>query len=244
MNSITKKTITIGATTLLLSNYIGVPTEVMSLENPQIIIRVGEYQNKPGKRLDNVSSDFEIDCPVRYENGVYSVREYDMNYKVANAIVKYLESQGVNVLLQDTKDKSEDLNGAGRKAKSYNPDIYLSIHHNYYNEDSEGYFLMYNQGDTQSEKYAKNISNALTSNPMLVPQRQNQANSGYIGELNQKPGDINLLAEMGFFSNPTECKKCVNDEQVDFIARTMGNELIQILNEINNSKGEMQLWQI
>jgi N-acetylmuramoyl-L-alanine amidase len=103
---------------------------------------------------------------------------------------------------------------------------------------------MYNQGDTQSEKYAKNISNALTSNPMLVPQRQNQANSGYIGELNQKPGDINLLAEMGFFSNPTECKKCVNDEQVDFIARTMGNELIQILNEINNSKGEMQLWQI
>ena len=110
MNSITKKTITIGATTLLLSSYIGVPTEVMSLENPQIIIRVGEYQNKPGKRLDNVSSDFEIDCPVRYENGVYSVREYDMNYKVANPIVKYLESQGVNVLLQDTKDKSEDLN--------------------------------------------------------------------------------------------------------------------------------------
>ena len=42
MNSITKKTITIGATTLLLSSYIGVPTEVMSLENPQIIIRVGE----------------------------------------------------------------------------------------------------------------------------------------------------------------------------------------------------------
>ena len=38
MNSITKKTITIGATTLLLSNYIGVPTEVMSLENPQIHI--------------------------------------------------------------------------------------------------------------------------------------------------------------------------------------------------------------
>ena len=242
MNSITKKTITIGATTLLLSNYIGVPTEVMSLENPQIIIRVGEYQNKPGKRLNNVSSDFEIDCPVRYENGVYSVREYDMNYKVANAIVKYLESQGVNVLLQDTKDKSEDLNSAGHKAKSYNPKIYMSIHHNSYNESSSGYFIMHNEGDVKSEKYAKNISNALTSNPMLIPQRENRVNDGYIGELNQNPGEINLLAELGFFSNPNECKKCVNDEQVKFVAKTIGDELIKTLKEINN-KGDIT-WNI
>ena len=242
MNSITKKTITIGATTLLLSSYIDVPTEVMSLENPQIIIRVGEYQNKSGKRLDNISSDFDIDCPIRYENGVYSIREYDMNYKVANAVVEYLKSQGINVLLQDTKDKSEDLNSAGRKAKSYNPKIYMSIHHNSYNESSSGYFIMYNEGDIKSEKYAKNISNALTSNPMLIPQRENRVNDGYIGELNQEPGEINLLAELGFFSNPSECKKCVNNEQVKFIAKTIGDELIKTLNEINN-KGDI-IWNI
>lgn len=233
MNSITKKTITIGATTLLLSNYIGVPTEVMSLENPQIIIRVGEYQNKPGKRLDNVPSNFEIDCPVRYENGVYSVREYDMNYKVANAIVKYLESQGVNVVLQDTQNKSQDLNSAGRKAKSLNPDIYLSIHHNSYTENSSGYFFMSNVGDTKSAQCAKRLSNAMSDNPMLIPQMENRRNvNNYIGELNQKPGKINMLGEFGFFSNPNEVKKCASDEQVEYIAKQLGNELIKILKEV------------
>ena len=231
MNKTIKKTLTIGATTLMISNYI---TTSAALDGVDIIIRVGEYQDKVGKRLDNISSDFDIGCPIRYENGIYSVREYDMNYKVANEVVKYLKSKGVNVVLQDTKDKSEDLNRAGRKAKSYNPSIYLSIHHNSFNENSSGYFMMYNQGDIQSEKYAKNISNALSSNPMLIPQKQNRPNDGYIGELNQCPGDINLLAELGFFSNPSECKKCVNDEQVKFIAETMGSQLIQILNEINN----------
>lgn len=237
-----KKTLIVGTTTLMIGNYINTPTIINALDGVDIIVRVGEYQNKSGKRLDNISSDFDIDCPIRYENGVYSVREYDMNYKVANAVVEYLKSQGINVLLQDTKDKSEDLNGAGRKAKSYNPKIYMSIHHNFYNESSSGYFIMHNEGDVKSEKYAKNISNALTSNPMLIPQRENRVNDGYIGELNQSPGEINLLAELGFFSNPNECKKCVNDEQVKFVAKTIGDELIKTLNEINN-KGDIT-WNI
>ena len=66
MNKTIKKTLTIGATTLMISNYM---TTSIALENPQIIVRVGEYQNKSGKRLDNISSDFDIDCPIRYENG-------------------------------------------------------------------------------------------------------------------------------------------------------------------------------
>ena len=101
---------------------------------------------------------------------------------------------------------------------------------------------MHNEGDVKSEKYAKNISNALTSNPMLIPQRENRVNDGYIGELNQNPGEINLLVELGFFSNPNECKRCVNDEQVKFVAKTIGDELIKTLKEINN-KGDIT-WNI
>lgn len=98
-----------------------VPIKSYALESTKtqadIVIRVGEYENKPGKRLDNVSSDFDIDVPIREENGVYSVREYDFNYKVANAIVKYLESQGVNVILQPTESKKQDLNASRKNSK-------------------------------------------------------------------------------------------------------------------------------
>ena len=235
MGSSVKKVIVIGGVALMVGATL--PQQINALEctnmDTDIVIRVGEYPNKPGKRLDNVDKNFDIDVPIRYDNGRYCVQEYDLNYKVANAIVKYLESQGVNVVLQDTQNKSQDLNSAGRKAKSLNPDIYLSIHHNSYTENSSGYFFMTN-GDNQSSQYAKRLSNAMSDNPMLIPQMSNRCNDGYIGELNQKPAKVNILGEFGFFSNPNEVKKCASNEQVDYIARELGDELIKILSELNN----------
>ena len=235
MKKSVKKVIVVGGVALMVGATL--PQQINALEctnmDTDIVIRVGEYPNKPGKRLDNVDKNFDIDVPIRYDNGRYCIQEYDLNYKVANAIVKYLESQGVNVVLQDTQNKSQDLNSAGRKAKSLNPDIYLSIHHNSYTENSSGYFFMSNVGDTKSAECAKRLSNAMSDNPMLIPQMENRRNvNNYIGELNQKPGKINMLGEFGFFSNPNEVKKCASDEQVEYIAKQLGNELIKILKEV------------
>ena len=235
MKKSVKKVIVVGGVALMVGATL--PQQINALEctnmDTDIVIRVGEYPNKPGKRLDNVDKNFDIDVPIRYDNGRYCIQEYDLNYKVANAIVKYLESQGVNVVLQDTQNKSQDLNSAGRKAKSLNPDIYLSIHHNSYTENSSGYFFMSNVGDTKSAECAKRLSNAMSDNPMLIPQMENRRNvNNYIGELNQKPAKINMLGEFGFFSNPNEVKKCASDEQVEYIAKQLGNELIKILKEV------------
>ena len=235
MKNSTKKVIVVGGVALMVGATL--PQNINAMEctkmDTDIVIRVGEYPNKPGKRLDNVHEDFDIGVPVRYDNGRYCVQEYDLNYKVANAIVKYLESQGVNVVLQDTQNKSQDLNSAGRRAKSLNPDIYLSIHHNSYQENSSGYFFMSNVGDTQSSKYAKRLSNAMSSNPMLIPQMENRSNvNGYIGELSVKPAQISILGEFGFFSNKSEIVKCASDEQVEYIGKAIGDELIKILKEL------------
>lgn len=235
MKKSVKKVIVVGGVALMVGATL--PQQINALEctnmDTDIVIRVGEYPNKPGKRLDNVDKNFDIDVPIRYDNGRYCIQEYDLNYKVANAIVKYLESQGVNVVLQDTQNKSQDLNSAGRKAKSLNPDIYLSIHHNSYTENSSGYFFMSNVGDTKSAQCAKRLSNAMSDNPMLIPQMENRRNvNNYIGELNQRPAKINMLGEFGFFSNPNEVKKCASDEQVEYIAKQLGNELIKILKEV------------
>lgn len=238
MKQTIKKTMVIGGITLILSGTIP-QNNAYALENTNtnadIVVRVGEYLNKSGKRLELQDGNFDIDVPIRYEDGKYSVREYDLNYKLANAIVKYLETQGVNVILQDTEGKSQDLNAAGRMAKSHNPKVYFSVHHNSYKEDSSGYFFMSNVGDTKSSQYAKKLSNSMTDNPMLIPQMENRGNvDNYIGELSVKPAEVNILGEFGFFSNPDEIKKCASDEQVEYIAKQLGNQLIEILKEINN----------
>lgn len=235
MKSIIKKTMAVGGISLILGGQLISPTTINALDGADVVIRIGEFQNKSGKRLVGIDENFDIDCPIRYDKETgYHIQEYDLNKKLAKKIYNYLHSQGVNVILQDTKGKSEDLGSAGRKAKSYNPKIYLSCHHNSYNSNSSGYLFVTNN-DAQSKKYAKQISNALSSNPMLLEARENQINYGNISELSVEPADINIIFEAGFaLSNKEEAKKCASNEQVDYIARELGDELIKILSELNN----------
>lgn len=203
----------------------------------QIVIRPGEYPNKPGKRLTGINVDYDINCPIRWDRETgYHIQEYDLNYLISVKIVNYLEQKGVNVVLLETENKSQDLGSAAKRAKQYNPQIYLSIHNNSYRNTDEGYFMMTNPDDQKSSEVAINMSNALTSNPMLIPKKDNRYNTGYISEMNRKPGsEINLLMELSFaLSNPEEAKKVVNEQQLDFYAKTIGDELIKTLNQLNN----------
>jgi N-acetylmuramoyl-L-alanine amidase len=66
----------------------------------------------------------------------------------------------------------------------------------------------------------------------MIPQRDNIINNGYIGELNEKPGTINILAELGFFSNPNEAQILSSDDYVNYMAKHMGDEIIKILESV------------
>ena len=240
MNKKTKKIIATSGVILTLGTNI---PNVNALEttqtnsNAQIVIRPGEYPNKPGKRLTGIDANFDINCPIRWDKQTgYHIQEYDLNYLISVRIVNYLQQKGVNVVLLETNGKSEDLGSAAKRAKQYNPQIYLSIHNNSYRNTDEGYFIMTNPDDKKSSEFAIDMSNALTSNPMLIPKKDNRYNTGYISEMNKKPGsEINLLMEMSFaLSNPNEAKKVVNEQQLDFYAKTIGDELIKTLNQLNN----------
>ena len=129
------------------------------------------------------------------------IRIPDINMKLAKAIATKLDSKyGVNVNLQYSTDKTTDLNAAGRIAAKCNPKIYLSVHHNAYDDNSTGYFFMTNEGDSKSAQVAKNLSNSIANNG-YVPQRSNRINNGYIGEMNQVKanGRISILGEFGLF---------------------------------------------
>lgn len=201
----------------------------------EVIIRVGEYKGKAGKRiyLNDHNVKIPYDIPIRNDNdgrGDY-VHEVDINIKEGVALVAKLKSMGVDAKLQVASDKSEDLNAAGRKANKSNPYLYISIHHNSYDENSTGYFAMYNPGNAQSQAVADRLSNAIQNN-RRVPQRASRANTGYIGEMNVIHGTTTpVLLELGFFSNYRELENICSDEYVSYVSSRLAKEIKIILDE-------------
>lgn len=220
-----KETIAMLLSVSTLSTSVFTPTN-----KTDVVIRVGEYENKPGKRI-YVESDFQTpdDIPLRKDDKGYFISEWDINMKLAKRIVHYLEYYGANVNLQTAYSKKEDLNTAGRIAKSKDPLVYFSVHHNYYEDESSGYFMMVNENSNKDKKYAEALSNALKDNPGKIPKREVRIQNGYIGEMNVKPGSINMLGEFGYFSNKEELKKIMDDKQVDYMAKEIANVLVNII---------------
>lgn len=200
-------------------------------QKTDVVIRAGEYENKPGKRI-YVENDFQTpdDIPLRKDDNGYFISEWDINVKLAKKLADYLTIYGVKTDLQISQGKSEDLNSAGRIAKMKNPKIYLSIHHNYYKEDSTGYIYFVNPEDSKSRQYAEVLSDAISENPGKLPEwNVREQTTKYIGELNEKPGDINMLLEAGFFSNKDELEIIMSDEQIDYVAKETAQSLISVL---------------
>lgn len=219
-------------------DYINISVETMS-NAPQrqceVIIRAGEYQGKAGKRIyiNNATVKLPNDIPVRNDGdgkGFY-VSEWDINVKEAKALVEKLQARGVNAKLQVAYSKSEDLNAAGRIANKSNPKLYLSIHHNYYDSNSTGYFAMYNPNNQRSKDVANRLSNVISDNGR-VPQRSSRENTGYIGELNViNSSTVPVLLELGFFSNIDELEKICSDSYVQYISTQLANEITNIIKE-------------
>ncbi len=201
-----------------------------------VIVRVGEYNGKVGKRIyiDNLDISWKNipnDIPIHKDNQGHYISEYDINLKIAKNVYQELRNNGVNVKLQIANGKSEDLNAAGRISNISNPKLYLSLHTNYYNENSSGFFFMYNEGNVGAKNIAQRLSNSIANNGM-VKQRENQANGGYIGELNAiHNSTIGVLGELGFFSNPNELQKIMSDKYANYVGQYLSNEIQNILTD-------------
>ena len=234
--TILSKTTALVSSLLAMNSTMSTPKEYIKLEiieekavTPDIVIRPGEYPNKPGKRvyINPASLSIPDDIPIHTdENGTY-IHEFDINLKLSKAIDKELKELGANTNLQVTKDKSQDLNQAGRMAKATGAKMYLSVHHDYYKNDTEGYTFITNQGDNTDALIAQELSNSIKSGS--VKQRVNRVQDGYIGEMNQTSDIINILGEFGFFSNLEELQKIISDEQVQYVAQQIAKELVIIL---------------
>ena len=198
------------------------------IRKAQVVIRCGEYQNKPGKRvyLNDIGLNFKdipTDIKIHYDNEGAYIQEYDLNKKISMRIYEEMQERGIKVVYQDTKDRTQDLNRAGRIANEQNANIYLSVHTNYYNVSSKGFFIMTNEGNQTARNIADRLSISMENNGM-IPKRNALLNSGAIGEMNEiNNSTIALLLEAGFYSNPNELKHLMSDEYVNYIAEHIAN---------------------
>lgn len=95
---------------------------------------------------------------------------------------------------------------------------------------------MSNEGDKASSIFAKRLSDAMAANG-LIPQRDNRANDGYIGELNtvKHENRISILGEFGYF-NKAEIVKICSDKYVDYVSDKISESIYQQLQTLEGKE--------
>lgn len=198
-----------------------------------VVIRVGEYPDKPGKRAELfLDENYGNIYPI---NDKRELCEYYLNKQIALKISEKLKNinPNINVVLQDTKDRTQDLNAAGRLAKSHKPKVYLSVHTNASDNTSANgaYFLTGNKASWGDNNLADRLNNRLGS-------RDNALNVDYIGELNTVDDYdvVSVLGEYGFYTNRGDREKLTNPAHIEQIASATAEEINYTLEIMNRGK--------
>lgn len=177
------------------------------------------------------------------ENNGTELGEYYLNVEICRKIAKYIRQYDPNIKVIEfySKDKSTDLNAAGRKAILYNPDLYLSIHHNCTTKKKDtvsGYVCMTANGTYSDSSciIAENIANDLhkVEYKTGLPEYHNGTWSGntYIGELNVATKYCpSVLIEVAFFNNIKDLKIVTDDNKTDIIAKAIAESIVDDFHE-------------
>lgn len=238
--------------TLILSFFLIAPTVIcadsVDMNKPCIVIHAGEYPGKEGKRsyiadkIDNLDKDI---YPTERGN---ELCEFYLNKAICQKVAKYIRKgdDRIKVIEFYSKDRSTDLNAAGRKAVSYNPDMYLAIHHNCTdkNEDtSRGFICMTAAGNYKksSERVAQSIAKHMksvsdrTGLPQFIGFKDgNWKNNTYVGEMNECNRFCpTVLIEVAFFNNIDDLNVSTNAKKNDLIAKSIA---LAVLKEFHSGK--------
>ena len=107
-----------------------IETEVSAWQQREcdVIVRVGEFNAKSGKRvyLDQVDirwKDIPTDIPIHRDSEGHYIHEHDINLKIATKLYNELRANGINAKLQVANSRAEDLNAAARISNKSNPKL-------------------------------------------------------------------------------------------------------------------------
>lgn len=179
---------------------------ITSIEDAVIVIDPGHGDNAgnkdPGTTIGNIW-------------------ESELNWEKACALRDELEARGATVYLLDTKHENfRDLYDRVNTAITYQPHLYLSVHHNSAdNKSARGVEVYYNT--PFSKNLAKNISNNIYWAYQKMEYGSTAVNRGDKWKefaVNRFKQFASVLIEYGFLTNAEEFAVCTNQSNLSLFA--------------------------
>lgn len=172
--------------------------------------------------------------------GINGVLEKDINLSISKKTKKYLEKNGICVIMTRDKDESlaegengnrkvQDMKARVKRINDTKPDLAVSIHQNSYHEESiHGAQVFYYEHSESGEKDARILQEALLA---VDPDntRQVKANTTYY--LLKRTEVPILIVECGFLSNQEEAEKLASEDYQKEIAKAIANGIESCLKD-------------
>ena len=163
------------------------------------------------------------------DGGTYSgkIIEKDITLAVAKKMQKLLEEQDINVIMTRENDEYMDLEERTKISNKNDTDLFISVHCNYYEGGSEvkGIECYYAEDDEISKEVAEVIMKNIDEISGLR-NRGAKEEDYFVTEFNDAPA---VLVEMGFLSNPTECKNLADSDYQQSLAKELVEGILQSL---------------
>lgn len=163
------------------------------------------------------------------DGGTYSgkIIEKDITLAVAKKMQKLLEEQDINVIMTRETDEYMDLEERTQVSNENDADLFISVHCNYYEGGSEvkGIECYYAEDDEISKEVAEVIMKNIDEISSLR-NRGAKEEDYFVTEFNDAPA---VLVEMGFLSNPIECKNLADSDYQQSLAKELVEGILQSL---------------
>lgn len=165
------------------------------------------------------------------EDGEALLRECDANLTIAQGVQRYLEAEGVSVLMTRTADKAlgstemADLLARCAVANNAEATLFVSIHNNSFsNPEASGTMVLYADTDNKlnygvtSKQLAENILEPLADYMQLLNRGVSDSPKMVVLKKTDMPS---VLVECGFVSCPQDRAILMDAEKLDGIARAI-----------------------
>lgn len=157
-----------------------------------------------------------------------SASEKEINLSVVLKMKQLLENRGIQVILTRERDVFMELEERTEAAKACKADLFLSIHCNYYEDDSSihGLECYYSQDSDEGKYYAEKIMDSIEKSGK-IPSRNAKPADYYVLKNTDLPA---VLVEAGYLSNYMERTNLISEEYQEILAAELVEGIIKGLN--------------
>ena len=157
------------------------------------------------------------------------VVEKDITLEVVLRMKELLEEKGIQIVL--TRDADESVSLADRAAAANQSDaaLFVSIHCNYFEDDSaiKGLECYYYEGSEEGRRIAEGILEELQQKDNITV-RNAKEETFYVLKQTKIPA---VLVELGYLSNAKECGLLASEVYQEILAEELAEALEKILSE-------------